>query len=60
MSEEEGPELELTYEGRSDRFVEARGAAHNFDKNDVAEEVITAPLCTTCGKEQCGPRFVAM
>eukprot|EP00975_Prorocentrum_lima_P045599 9544050-Prorocentrum_lima.AAC.1 len=37
MSEEEVPELELTYEGQSDIFVEARGAAHNFDPNNVVK-----------------------
>eukprot|EP00975_Prorocentrum_lima_P018621 3919582-Prorocentrum_lima.AAC.1 len=34
--------------------------SRNFDQNDVVEEVTTALLCTTCGVQQRGPRFVAV
>eukprot|EP00975_Prorocentrum_lima_P003664 799216-Prorocentrum_lima.AAC.1 len=54
------PEHELTYVGRSDSFVEARGATYNFDDNKVVKSAVESPLCACCKEHQRGPRFVAM
>eukprot|EP00975_Prorocentrum_lima_P044622 9350444-Prorocentrum_lima.AAC.1 len=59
MSDEE-PEQELTYVGRSDSCVGARGATYNFDENKAVTSAVESPLCACYKEHQRGPRFVAI